>query len=268
MNTEQIRRIVNQKWFLPSATAVGGAIFGYAVGYMRTKAQYEHLGEELKAYEARTDKVVEELSQATTQLQEKWTPRFVEDHPPLDEAAHQALMEDHPSSKRLKVDLSVLEPEKKIEKVTDIRKLREEPVEDVKTTRNIFDTAGDEWDYKTEIQNRIPTAPYVIHVDEYVNDEKGWDNQSTLTWYELDQVLCDTHDTPIFNHSEVVGDMLFGHGSNDPNVFYVRNEKLQAEYEILRDTRSYQEVVLGEKYEAEAEKDELRHSVVSKFRPE
>jgi len=80
--------------------------------------------------------------------------------------------------------------------------------------------------------------------------------------------LCDSHDKPIYNHSEVVGELLFGHGSNDPNVVYIRNPKLEAEYEILRDEGSYEEIVLGEQIEHEAEEGDLRHSAVLRMRRE
>ena len=37
----------------------------------------------------------------------------------------------------------------------------------------------------------------------------------------------------------------FGQISGDPNVLYVRNEKLRVEYEVTRDERMYKEVVTG-----------------------
>ena len=288
MNTEQIRRIVNQKWFLPSATAVGGAIFGYTVGYMRTKSQYDKIEAQLAEFEARTVKLEEELSQATPRKQETWMlressgneslipkPRRVKvDLSPLDtapdEEALKALKEDHPSSRG-----RIIEEPTKIGTVTDIRKNQNDnieaaPVDERKgVVVNVFgDGAGDEWDYKTELEARTNEAPYIIHVDEFLSDEMGWDSQSMLTWYNKDQVLCDSHDTPIYNHAEVVGELRFGHGSNDPNVVYIRNPVLQAEYEVIRDEGSYEEIGLGEALQKQAEEDELRHSAVSRFRPE
>jgi hypothetical protein len=130
---------------------------------------------------------------------------------------------------------------------------------------NIFTNDGDEWDYKTELEKRDKSDPYVIHVDEFVADEMGWDSQSTLTWYEKDQILTDSHDKPVYNHAELVGELRFGHGSNDANVVYIRNERLQCEYEVLRDEGSYEEIVLGEQMEHQTQAEELRHSRQLRF---
>ena len=70
----------------------------------------------------------------------------------------------------------------------------------------------------------------------------------------------------MFDFHNVVGDLRFGHGSNDPNVVYIRNDRLKAEYEVLLNSGSYQEEILGQKFEKEA-KDELKHSTY-KFRLE
>ncbi len=135
---------------------------------------------------------------------------------------------------------------------------------------NIFsDISDDDWDYEYERSTRTEDEPYIIHVDEFVSDEMGWDSQSTITWYEGDQILTDTHDTPIYNPTSVVGELRFGHGSKDPNVVYVRNEKLQAEYEILRDEGNYMDEVLGGQVERELEASDLRHTnSPRKFRQE
>lgn len=123
---------------------------------------------------------------------------------------------------------------------------------------NIFDD-NDHWDYEAERSNRKAGEPYVIHVDEYMNDEMNYENQSTLTWYEKDQILTDSHDKPIYNATETVGELKFGHGSGDPNVVFVRNERTKAEYEILRDPGSYTETVMGEEIESEYESADLTH---------
>lgn len=212
---------------------------------------------------------------------------------PDDAEAIQAIREDHPSARGRVISSAParqIGPETVIGRTVDIREtghgieaevepteegrrvihnLRETQRRDVErlNVHNIFGNGADEWDYKTEIEHRDKTKPYIIHVDEYMGDEMGWDSQSTLTWYEKDQILTDSQDHPIHNPSVVVGlPLRFGHGSNDPNVVYVRNEQLQAEYEILRDSGSYQEIVLGEEMEAAAEAEELRHSHQMRFR--
>lgn len=127
-------------------------------------------------------------------------------------------------------------------------------------THNVFDEADDGWNYEVERNNRSGTEPYIIHVDEFVTEEMGYE-QSTITWYEGDQILTDSRDIPMYNHVAIVGQLRFGHGSKDPNIVYVRNEKLQAEYEILRDEGSYEVNVLGgSTIEHDYEEADLKHS--------
>jgi hypothetical protein len=125
---------------------------------------------------------------------------------------------------------------------------------------NVFTETDEDWDYELEIQNRVSSIPYVIHRDEFFGDEMGWDSQSTLTWYEGDQVLVDERDMPLSNPPSFIGNPTFGHGSGDPNVVYVRNEKFQAEYEVLRDPGSYEMDILGGHVESQMEREDFRHS--------
>lgn len=134
--------------------------------------------------------------------------------------------------------------------------------------RNVFGDGDDTWDYELEQSNRTKEAPYIIHVDEFVACELDYE-QSTLSWYEGDEILTDSQDIPIHRPENVVGELRFGHGSQDPNVVYVRNEELQAEYEILRNNGSYETIVLGNEVEREYEQTDLKHSRSPlRFRPE
>jgi len=103
----------------------------------------------------------------------------------------------------------------------------------------------------------------MIHQDEYFNDEKGYGaagDQRTFTFYAEDSVLTDEQDVPIYNQEARVGELAFGHGSGDPNIAYVRNEKEEEEYEIVLDDGAYQVVVLGEKVADDMAHQDLRHS--------
>lgn len=115
------------------------------------------------------------------------------------------------------------------------------------------------WDYREEQENRTPDAPYVIHRDEFFNEETGY-RQTTLTWYDGDKILADEQDVPIYGPEKIVGSLRFGHGSGDADVVYIRNEKMSAEYEITRHTGSFQTEVMGIQAEEEAEADDLKHS--------
>lgn len=124
---------------------------------------------------------------------------------------------------------------------------------------NVFAGTDDEWDIDAELAKRDSTQPYILHKDEFYADELGL-NQMTLTYYDGDAILCDEDSKPIYNHANIVGELQFGHGSGDPNVVYIRNLRLKAEYEILKDSGFYQVEVLGYEIENEQAVRDLRHS--------
>lgn len=90
-------------------------------------------------------------------------------------------------------------------------------------------------------------GPFIVSVDSFQNEYETH-SKNTLTYYEADNVLTDDRDEVITDPDEYVGpDALdsFGEGSDDENVVYVRNLKKEADYEVIRDERAYQEVILG-----------------------
>lgn len=134
-------------------------------------------------------------------------------------------------------------------------------------TKSIFDNPNDAWDYDEEVKNRSEDKPYIIHKDEFYGEESGF-TQTTLTYYAGDNILCDEDDKPVYNHSQVTGPLLFGHGSGDPNVVHIRNDQRKAEYEILLDPGLYSVDVLGLEIEDNQRVKDLQHSKHLKFRRE
>lgn len=129
--------------------------------------------------------------------------------------------------------------------------------------QSIFTDVVDDWDQDEEIKNRTLDSPYVITKDEfYANDTEY--AQRTLTYYAGDEILADEEESPIYNPNNVIGPLRFGHGSGDPNVFYARNDKLKAEYEVLQDKGLYSVEVLG--LEMEERTEEIKHSTQRKFK--
>lgn len=116
---------------------------------------------------------------------------------------------------------------------------------------NIFDspepdpeTLGEGVD---EVPPRSPDRPYVIKLDEWYLNETNYD-QITLTWWADDDVLADDSQHPILDIESAVGATnlhRFGFLSMDPDIVYVRNEKLKVDYEITKDERNFAEVVHG-----------------------
>jgi hypothetical protein len=131
-------------------------------------------------------------------------------------------------------------------------------------TQNIFESNDPEkaFDFEKELQRREekPDEPFVITRDEYDANETDFE-QYSFTYYDGDDVLCDQADNVITAIEQVVGYpnlLRFGHGSNDPETVFVRNNKLEQDMEIVRSEGSYAREVLGMANEPETA--ELKHS--------
>lgn len=128
---------------------------------------------------------------------------------------------------------------------------------------------SDDWDYETELRIRAenPDRPYIISQDEFFEGEKDYE-QTSLTYYEGDDTLVDDKDVAVPDSDGTVGDdnlMQFGHGSNDSSMLYVRNDRLELDFEVALHQGKYTVDVLG--FEDE---DALKHSYgrggIRKFR--
>ena len=140
-------------------------------------------------------------------------------------------------------------------------------------TENVFDKPEDPevemeeaWNYEEEIRSRSAAVPYVIHRDEYQEGPSGpvEFEQFTLTYFEGDDVLCKDDDSVIEDQDEVVGLgnlSKFGHGSGDPNIVYIRNEKLKVDLEVVHSDGKYATEVHG------FQEDELKHSSMRRTSP-
>lgn len=111
-------------------------------------------------------------------------------------------------------------------------------------TQNIF-LRGDE---QPQAPQEEPTAekPYIIAFHEYDEQTKGY-VQETLTYF-TDGALTDESDMVIDTIDEVVGLanlQWFGRKSPNPNVVYIRNEKLEKDFEVVRSIGTYAADVLG-----------------------
>lgn len=149
--------------------------------------------------------------------------------------------------------------EVEIKAIEEVEEVEEANAEE---TQNVFDQpdidAVEVWDYAIETKRRVPHLPYVIHVDEFQQNEDDYE-QVTCTWYEEDQILTDERENLIDNFEQMVGleNIKFGHGSNDPNVVYVRNERLHMDIEVVKNEGSYGEQVHGV----------IKHSQKRRIRP-
>lgn len=255
-----IYTIINNKWAQMSAVGICACAGGFGIGYYVAKRRYGYFEMESEQLD-NTDvepphAIFDQLPDRIVTETEPDLPVEFEDSAPVVPFNYTDVSTD------ISEDEGEDEPDE--EDSEDDEDISVEPFDEdeveVNTVRNIFVSEGidSDWDYEKELANRDSTHPYILHQDEYMNDEMGF-TQSTLTYYDGDQILADEQDVPVYNHERVVGELKFGHGSNDPNVVYVRNENARAEYEILLFSGYFEREVLG--LEADAEIDhEIKHS--------
>lgn len=138
--------------------------------------------------------------------------------------------------------------------------IRKQPPDPPPVQRNIFrdrqaaaeEVVLPEWNYHEERKRRSPDQPYVIHYDE--RHEMDYQHV-TLTYYTVDDVLCNDRDEPVDpeDRDRLIGDGnldRFGHGSKDPAIVYIRNDELELMYEVVKSPNSYSEEVHGFSHEA------------------
>jgi hypothetical protein len=95
---------------------------------------------------------------------------------------------------------------------------------------------------------RDPDHPYIISEHQFMDDGMHPDDKMDLLYFEEDDTLTDDHEHILNNVEYLVGiDNLgkFGLGSGDRRKLYIRNEKTGADYEVIKDERSFTEAVLG-----------------------
>jgi len=231
-----IPTIVRNHWVQTAAistgTLIGGAVAGYFLGVRRTEK-----------------KTVSEVRDFLEEVKDD-NQLLIPFHQPqeyvriIEREGYDTRNEDIPD-------------EAEIITVTEVVEQEDAPV------INIFRNEDGDWDWDEEsagrLQKLLGQEPYILHCEEFFNDEKDF-HQSTLTYYEGDDILADETDQIIYNHAGLLGDMRFGHGSKDPNVVYIRNEKMKCEWEVLRHTGHYSIEIAGN--HLEPKDTHLGHSVL------
>lgn len=142
--------------------------------------------------------------------------------------------------------------------VTNSAPAVEVEVKDDRVTVNVFANDDGDWDHDQELSQRKGELPYIIHIDEFVENDFDF-TQETVTYYQGDDVMVDSHDVPMYGHAGMLGELRFGHGSKDASLVYIRNETLQMEWEVILHTGMYSVEILGQEADQEIE-EEIRHS--------
>ncbi len=230
-NLEEVAEVTRRINGQSAAYFGGGLVVGVAVGFffgrrwMREKIKAEAFAESQEEIaQIRESYKAREMAKESL-VKEKTTEEIV---------AERGYSTAEPPSRPLAAPVPV-----QIEAVPG----RIEETVDVETT--------DSWSFPVEELQRSPEQPYVIHHDEF--NDQGADErysgyrQTAYTYYAVDDVIVDTDDTPVPHADMVVGqeNLKWGHGSGDPDIVFIRNERLELEIEITRVPRSYEEEVLG-----------------------
>lgn len=123
----------------------------------------------------------------------------------------------------------------------------EEPEEIVKVV-NVFEAAAEGTRNLTDedIESRDAGKGYVIDHDDFMQNDDDH-NQVTLTYYEGDNTLADENEEAIPIPENIVGDALqkFGVGSRDARTVYVRNDRLNLDFEVVKSDGKFSREVLG-----------------------
>lgn len=254
---EKLSAVIKHPATLPVAVGVVALGSGLAVGFFLGRRtgpsdKYVDISAETEKYEAGMERVKQQLDTLRTERETR-PPKVIIDAEAL-EASRDTYVIDEPDEEVIQT----ASPEPEAEVTVNGEAIR----------RSIFPDVDDEWNMDEEVANRTSNRPYVIHREEFFEEtEEDLYRQRTLTYYNGDDTLVDEDNSPIYNYVQVVGDMKFGHGSGDPNVVYIRNEKLKAEYEILLDAGLYSMEVLGMSIEdnQKTQGRHIQHSGVKRF---
>lgn len=213
--------------------AVIGFIFGYrynrekirAEAFLQSEAELEKIRDVYRHRVTELPLVVPEKENLETIIEERGYSNKVHD---VDQAVTDVDLSERPLKAPVPID-----PSKTVKTV-------------VRTDEGEKDK-NDNWSYPSEMAQRSVEKPFIIHQDEYATNESGY-KQETYMYYEGDQVLAELDDTPITNIDELVGLnnlKKFGHGSDDQNIVYIRNSRLDLEIEVCRSPGSFENEVEG-----------------------
>lgn len=108
------------------------------------------------------------------------------------------------------------------------------------------------------LENRVPTQPYVITMEEFLSSEWDHHDKEVLKYYDGpdgDVTLVDESETIVPEIEDIIGDAYnyFGVGSQDKDIVYVRREMYSVDYEIHRVPVSFVEAIHGISFDADQE---------------
>lgn len=93
---------------------------------------------------------------------------------------------------------------------------------------------------KSEVKEESWQAPYIITPDEFAIN---YEYDTIDVTYFADGVLADENNEPLEDIENTIGKDAVNHfGEYETDIVYVRNDRLKADYEIVKDERNYSDV--------------------------
>lgn len=93
----------------------------------------------------------------------------------------------------------------------------------------------------TQDSKNEANAPYVITPEEFGEEE---DYEKVTLMFYSDQIIADMNDDIVENVNAVIGFESLNHfGEYEDDSVYVRNDRFKCDYEILKDLRTYSDVI-------------------------
>jgi hypothetical protein len=128
---------------------------------------------------------------------------------------------------------------------------------------HIFDPEPEEAPEIDGVVTLDRSRPYLIPEEVFMDEDEDQSKFSkiTITYWEEDDTLCDEREAIIPDIEGTVGAInlhSFGQNEGQRDVIYVRNERLKADYEIVRESASYSKVILGLKDDEDRPKVPIR----------
>lgn len=262
---EKFEELLDNPWAIPVAVGIASFASGLGLGFFVGKNR--SIQNETEDLDFDTI-VISEFPKSNAEVAEELG---------VSESTHRELPEEETTQAPLVESKVVIESQDAITlgivTTDDLAKLRPHAStdEEIKADEDNAETLVSheqseiEWDWEEELEKRTETAPYILREDEYWANELNF-SQVSLTYFSLDDVLADIDDAPVYGYESLTGPLLFGHGSKNPDMVYVRNHERKVEYEISRLEALYAVEVLGHELATQAESQELKHSKVLKFR--
>lgn len=212
------------------ASAAGGFTMGYIFATRKNKAEAEETVEVLEESSEVDDAQLDIFSYKPEPDMVPWTNELDQNDPPTKQELFEKVDEEDP----------------------DLDTDEEEPPESSTSRVSVFGQDPDlpKWNWQQEKEKREHLVAYPIKRDEF-EEEDGFD-QLFLRYYTLDDVAVEEgSETPVYNPTEVLGELTWGLGSGDKNLVYVFNARLGLKYEVTRVEDAYLTAVTGVRWDRE-----------------